>query len=153
MKALTVWQPWATLIAAGAKPYEYRGWPAHDSVQRQRIVIHAGARPVRRAEVQDILLRLRTEPEITGLDPTIALPILERALTQPGDLPLASGLATAVLGTPRLAADIHADLTGVEIDEDVWGWPLTDIRPMQPIVPARGAQGFWTWPHPIGDAA
>jgi hypothetical protein len=30
MKALTIWQPWATLIMIGAKPHEFRGqwiWP------------------------------------------------------------------------------------------------------------------------------
>lgn len=154
LRALTVWQPWASLIVAGAKPYEYRRWPAPAAVQGQRIVIHAGARAIRRAEVQDILLRLRQAPEETGLVPAIAVPILERALSQPGDLPLASGLATAVLGTPRRATEIHADVADSDrIDEHVWGWPLTDIRPMTPIVPARGAQGFWTWPHPIEDAA
>lgn len=26
MKALTVWQPWASLIIMGAKPYEFRKW-------------------------------------------------------------------------------------------------------------------------------
>ena len=27
MKALTIWQPWATLIMLGAKPFEFRRWP------------------------------------------------------------------------------------------------------------------------------
>lgn len=26
MKALTIWQPWASLIMIGAKPYEFRSW-------------------------------------------------------------------------------------------------------------------------------
>jgi len=32
MKALTIWQPWASLIMAGYKPYEFRGWPAYGYV-------------------------------------------------------------------------------------------------------------------------
>lgn len=27
MKALTIWQPWASLIARGVKQYETRSWP------------------------------------------------------------------------------------------------------------------------------
>lgn len=28
LPAITIWQPWATLIAEGAKPFEFRSWPA-----------------------------------------------------------------------------------------------------------------------------
>lgn len=44
MRALTVWQPWASLIAVGAKPYEFRSWPAPAWIVGQRIAIHAGVR-------------------------------------------------------------------------------------------------------------
>ena len=26
-----------------------------------------------------------------------------------------------------------------------WAWPLTDIVPLEPFQPAKGAQGFWDW--------
>ena len=61
MKALTIWQPWATLIMAGAKPYEWRTWPAPKWIQGQRIVIHAG-RCVARTEVRGVLAPLSTVP-------------------------------------------------------------------------------------------
>ena len=51
MKALTIWQPWASLIIAGAKPYEFRGWRAPRALIGQRIVIHAAARKIDRDEV------------------------------------------------------------------------------------------------------
>lgn len=38
MKALTIWQPWASLIISGAKPYEFRGWRIPESLIGQRIV-------------------------------------------------------------------------------------------------------------------
>ena len=59
VKALTIWQPWATLIMIGAKPHEFRGYPAPRFVRNQRIVIHAGARPVKPAEVG---IRIPDEP-------------------------------------------------------------------------------------------
>ena len=44
MKALTLWQPWASLVIAGAKPYEFRSWSPPRWLIGQRIVIHAAAR-------------------------------------------------------------------------------------------------------------
>lgn len=48
MYALTIWQPWASLIAAGCKPYEWRGWRVPRNMIGRRIGIHAGARRVHR---------------------------------------------------------------------------------------------------------
>ena len=55
MKALTIWQPWASLIIAGVKPYEFRGWYPPASIIGRRIAIHAGARPVRKAEIAELI--------------------------------------------------------------------------------------------------
>lgn len=147
MKALTVWQPWATLIMALAKPYEFRRWDYRDRVpklENQRIVIHAGARPIRRTEVQDLLLRLQSGE--TALIVERARPIVERCLTTPGAFPLASGLGTAVLGTPRRVTELFAGTADSDrLDEHMWAWPLSEIVAFEPIVPARGLQGFWDW--------
>lgn len=150
MKALTIWQPWASLIMAGVKPYEFRSWPAPAFMQGQRIVIHAGARKVRRDELADLILRLRgPEAWTTGLGPE-ALPLLDRWHANPDGLWLASGLGTALLGAPKRANTITAELGGPVNDSDRdehanWAWPLTDIQPFEPPVPAKGAQGFWNW--------
>lgn len=149
--ALTIWQPWATLIAAGAKPYEWRGWPAPKWVIGRRIAIHAGARKVRREEIAELILSLEREGETgTSLIVPIALPLLHRWHTAPGSLPLSSVLCTAMLGEP-ITADAYVRQHGVaaadsdRIDHTKWGWPLTDIQPVEPMVPAKGAQGFWWW--------
>ncbi len=42
MKAITIWQPWATLIAIGAKKYETRSWATN---YRGPIAIHAAQKP------------------------------------------------------------------------------------------------------------
>lgn len=159
--AITLWQPWASLIAAGAKPYEWRGWRAPNGMVGKRIAIHAGARRVHHNEVSGLVYSLErslADQQLawsTSLIPAIALPLLQRWLTAPGDLPLSSVLCTATLGTPITAA-AYAELHGVpardsdRIDHTMWGWPLTDIEVLQPFVPARGAQGFWTWTPPSG---
>jgi len=154
LKALTIWQPWASLIMLGAKPFEFRRWAAPDAVVGQRIVIHAGARPVKAGEV--ILLSealLFEDGAGTGLRVEIATdPIvrLRHGIEGRGpavDLPLGCGLGTALLGRPRRVTEIYGDSD--RVDHHVWAWPLTDIRPFKPPVPARGAQGLWRWPYPV----
>ena len=42
MKAITTWQPWASLLARGAKKYETRSW---ETKYRGPIAIHAAQKP------------------------------------------------------------------------------------------------------------
>lgn len=81
MKALTIFQPWASLIIAGAKPYEFRKWNYNErfpGLVGQRIAIHAAARDVREDEVVDAIERVHEG--WSALVPDIALPILQAAL-------------------------------------------------------------------------
>ena len=155
MLALTVYQPWTSLIAYLAKPIEWRGHVYPEHMIGTRIAIHAGARQVRRDEIAQLLLDLRANGEAgTSLIPEIAIPLLERWHTSPGALPLSTILCTAILGKPIRAAD-YARSRGIDndrVDHKKWGWPLTDIEPVIPMAPARGQQGFWSWiPERIND--
>lgn len=158
---ITVWQPWATLIAEEAKQFEFRGWSSPPALWGRRIAIHAGARPVRRQEVQELLLKLRSPRAAeTAVDPAIAVPILEQCLVAPGCLPLSSVLCTATLGRPLRNAALAAALGATFVNDSDraahsnWGWPLRDIRRLEPPQPAKGAQGFWNWtPAAEGRAA
>lgn len=167
MKALTIWQPWASLIAIGAKPYEFRGWRPPCAIIGQRIAIHAGARPVRASEVRALIRALHGH---AGFAPTclireIALPLLERVYrsleksldntlfgtSEAASLPLSHIICTAVIGEPRrgdvCAAEFgDGDGCGNDSDRDGtfnWGWPMLDVRAVIPPLPARGAQGLW----------
>jgi len=42
--AVTLWQPWASLIASGAKPFETRAFPIPARLLGKRVAIHAAAR-------------------------------------------------------------------------------------------------------------
>lgn len=154
MKALTIWQPWASLVVAGAKPYEFRGWRPPRSIIGQRIAIHAGARPIRRDEVL-VLLNQLYDPRFGQpcLHTALALPLLELAERNPkaGALPLSHVLGTAVLGEPKRGDECAREF-GEEAGNDSdregtfnWGWPLTGIERLIPPEPARGAQGLWDW--------
>lgn len=151
LPTITIWQPWASLIVIGAKPYEFRGWPAPGKLQGKRIGIHAGARPVKRDEIQDLLVRLRgPDAWTTCLKPELAIPLLEKALTSPGCLLRSHMLGTAVLGKPVVAREIVSEFGGVLNDSNRndhcnFAWPLTAIEPFEPPLPAKGAQGFWNF--------
>jgi hypothetical protein len=162
MKALTIWQPWASLIVAGAKPYEFRPRSFRDYVAPpaagDRIVIHAGARRVVPAEVRDLLLKLHRADRrgplrldwLTALNPDVAVPLLERTLTAPGILPLGAGLGTAVLGAATRCTEVFGKEAlprdSDRIDKNIWAWPLESVERWEPIVPMEGARGFWRWP-------
>jgi hypothetical protein len=161
MKALTIWQPWASLIIAGAKPYEFRGWRVPRSLIGQRIIIHAAAHKID-AEEAGALFRLRhfrntdARQKLAWAETCLiaekAQAVLNQALE--GRLPMAAGLGTAIIGEPRLGTEI-AEEFGVpranDSDRDQhanWGWPMLDIEPWPEPIPMRGRQGFWPWPTP-----
>ncbi len=146
LPALTVWQPWASLIIAGAKLVEWRGWACPNRFIGHRIAIHAGARPPRPGEIADILQRI--DAGETSLVPDLARQLLTTVHTK--SWPLSSVLGTAVLGAPVPAIDWVREhspgfLDSDRIDHSKFAWPLTKIVHFPIPVPARGAQGFWPW--------
>ena len=54
MQAISLWQPYASLIAAKVKPFETRHWPAQSHRIGQRIAIHAALRRPTQAEVAEL---------------------------------------------------------------------------------------------------
>ena len=150
MKALTIYQPWASLIMLGAKPFEFRHWDYRTrerALEGQRIVIHASARAIKAEEIHDILARI--EDGESSLDPTIAKPLCDRLLAAyrcQGVLELAAGLGTAILGKPRRVGELfggHPDSD--RLNHHLWAWPLSNIERFPEPIPMRGAQGFWAW--------
>lgn len=156
MSAITVWQPWATLIAEGLKQFEFRRWPTPDGIRGRRIAIHAGARPVKKVEIAELIVKLGGKGwRRTGLtDRDRCVDLLGRWHTSPGMLPLSSVLCTAIIGVPIRNVEL-AERLGIDLINDSdrhehsnWGWPLTEVRRLEPPVPARGAQNFWRWAPP-----
>jgi hypothetical protein len=154
MKALTIWQPWASLIIAGAKPVEWRGWACPRWIVGQRIAIHAGTRAAKPAEIADIIERI--DDDETSLISEIARPLLTAVHTR--SWPLSSVLGTAIIGRPIPVIEWlreHAPdfLDSDRIDHSKFAWPLTGIERFEPVIPARGAQGFWDWSYTVDRAA
>jgi hypothetical protein len=132
MKAISLWQPWATLVAIEAKRYETRHW---STSIRGRIAIHAAQRETR--ELRELVT---LEPFRTAL--------ARAGYTAWEQLPRGAVVATADLrGTVRTDRVVH-DVNLIEqsfgdFSTGRFAWLLTDVlRPLHPI-PCRGAQGFF----------
>jgi len=145
MRAISLWQPWASLIAVGLKPYETRHW--HPGTYRvgHRIAIHATAR---KPGTDDVAMWMA------------ALPVG----THDSRLPLGAIVCTAYLaGAYKVLRWTEAGnpvLENIgEIADDGFGdysvgrycWHLIDIERCEPPIRIRGAQGWWDWCAP-GDA-
>jgi hypothetical protein len=159
VKAFTIYQPWASLIMIGAKPFEFREWDYRKrerGLVGQRIVIHAAARPIKMDEVEDVLRRM--DDGESSLVDDLARPLLERvrsAYRGMGIVEMSAGLGTAIIGEPRTVADLFGGKghDSNRLNHHMWGWPLTDVRPFPAPILCRGAQGFWSWPFPYEAAA
>ena len=162
MKAITIWQPWASLIADGRKLYETRAYAPPGALIGERIAIHAGRH---RSGANAILARnwgmddlplgavvctarlvaahhLVSEHVRAGRTP--------RPLVRPHGSEGSRLLAT---GWDSLHAEADPDCVGGWLTRDDmddyaagrWAWRLLDVQVLDPPVPARGRQGWWEW--------
>jgi hypothetical protein len=123
MKALTLWQPWASLVAAGRKSIETRGWSTR---YRGNLLIHAAKESRRGSE--DVL-------SLTGV-------------SLPRPLPRGKVVAFAVLDDcregfiPEDPLERHFGHYG----PGRWAWILRGVIPLERPIPWAGAQGLWEVP-------
>lgn len=120
MKALTLIQPWASLIVFGPKRIENRGWEPPRELIGERFAIHAG-KSTERWALDTYHLRISRE-----------------------GLPLPSG---AIIGTVKLEGIVHHSAN--EFFAGPIGWVLEDIRPLKTPIPCRGALGLWEIPAEV----
>lgn len=125
IKVITLWQPWASLIMIGAKPWEFRSWSyvaRGVGVNPGDIIgIHAGARPINPAKVRDLIARLDDPVGSTGLVPDRARPLLSKlALAHKcqGVIETSALLGIAVIGEPRLSAEVKPEWAALINDSD-----------------------------------
>lgn len=163
MQALTLWQPWASAIAAGAKQIENRSWSPPARVMGQRILIHAGKKwdGARAGDVLRAWYAERRENPDVGAYPDMGrgLPFMALLCTARvrGVLTQTSGPGERLAVTPTMWAD--GELTDLDHlaarinrgDETAarWflgpvGWVLGDVLPFPTPIQCPGMQGLWT---------
>jgi hypothetical protein len=144
MKALTLTQPWATLVAIGAKQVETRSWR---TTYRGPIAIHAAKTFPRQA--RNLCC---TEPFAFALQRA-------RLLGQPAPADsVGMVLCICDLWACKPTEDIAPVLGAYERafgDYNVgrYAWGLRIIRVLPQPVPAKGALGLWEWTPTEGNRA
>jgi hypothetical protein len=130
MRAISLWQPWASAVAFGLKRIETRHWPARYTGP---LAIHAAKRWT--AETRDDAASFAR-----AYDPRLAEP------------PLGAIVATCRLVRCDRSEDIlHRGITSMEeafgnYGPGRFGWLLDDIVALAEPIPFRGAQGFFDVP-------
>jgi hypothetical protein len=168
MKALTLWQPWPSLIAEGVKHYETRSWPTH---YRGPIAIHASKKPFR--QILRELFPLGNwdyAPDFKAKAEFLAT--VEKHISV-DSMPYGAIVATAQLvecwecigpdqrGDLMIwrrpnpgASDKEWESAYVDGEEVLFGnfekgryaWELADIKKLDKPIPIRGGQGLWDCP-------
>lgn len=137
--ALTLTQPWASLLAAGIKKNETRGW---STTYRGLLAIHASARyPV---EAHSLELE---EPFDSALQ--------QLRVSRLEGLPLGAVLGFGVI-TSIKRIQLDSDLTALAPEELAFGdyttgryaWRIAHNHRLPVPLPAKGKQGLWTWETP-----
>jgi hypothetical protein len=132
LRALTVRQPWATLIVTGAKPVENRTWPPPAALVGHRLLIHAARRPAPAAH-------WAAAQVLTGRD------------LLPEHLPYGALLGAVTLTghhperTCRAATREPCSPWAV-VAASIVHWTLTAPRPLPQPLPCLGALGLWRVP-------
>lgn len=148
MKVISLWQPWATLVAWGLKEYETRHWWTS---YRGPLVIHAAKRKMTRDD-QALWSHLHLlAPEI---------------MQQIDDIPYGAIVAIANLNDCRMMVQSLRESTdfereckfSIEAQTELerlvgnwqpgrYAWQLGQVQGLANPIPLRGQQGLWT-PEP-----
>ena len=147
MKAITLHQPWASLIAERVKTIETRSWAPPASLIGQRIAIHAGKREPRIRELPGDISWQWTQDVPRGA--VVATALLEDA-SKVGmrDLCCDDFVHVSVLSLPMSPIRIKTDPYG-DFGVGRWLWFLTDIQKLSEPIPCRGYQNLWEIPRDV----
>lgn len=135
MRALSLLQPWASLVIVGAKRWETRSWKAPWSMIGQVIAIHASK-------------SFDDEHRALTLDPPFSAPLKASRIVTLGDVPRGAILGTARLWSCRATNVVRHELTEPELsfgnyEDGRWAWELVDVQKLDTPIPARGSLGLW----------
>lgn len=149
MKAITLWQPWASLLAYGVIEYETRSWATK---YRGPMAIHAAA-----SEPKNLFYQM------SGIITSIL------GAGNPMDYPRGAVIATANLiachemkednwgniglwhsnnGTCKFYAISEQQASLGDWQSGRYAWEFTNMKMLDTPIPAKGGQRIWNWIRP-----
>ena len=151
MKAISLWQPWASAMEIGAKTIETRGWATK---YRGPLAIHAA----KRCKKQETLWMLASDWvwkgifKVSGEDVPTSGDIL-------GALPFGRIIAVAnlidcvgtdsLLDADVLTANGHREAALGDYSPGRYAWMTDNLRQLRKPIPWKGSQGFFNVPDDI----
>lgn len=162
MRALTLYQPWASLVACGAKRIETRSW---STAYRGPLLIHAGLqKPPRSSYTAD------PDRGVVEIPPRTVETMIEGLGVADFDT-LPRGAVLAVADLTRCDEVTDADLKAVteaiwrahgpafapsrrefccgDYSQGRWMWLLWDVMPLPTPIEWPGQRGLWTAPEEL----
>lgn len=152
MKALSLWEPWASLMRCKAKKIETRGW---STSYRGPLLICAAKGGLPRGDLLDMLSLWEYQ---SGLAPLVGKPLTLPALSWPGVNVEHLLFGHAVCVVDLMDCRQTARLCFGEVSETElhfgdftlgrYGWMTENCRPVKPF-PVRGQQGLFEVPDEL----
>lgn len=149
MKALSLWEPWASLVATGAKTFETRHWSTH---YRGPLVICAAR--VRDRASMDLL---NAQVFQDALLPLLGDEVEPGMRVEMGDLRFGEAVAvvdlvdcipTAMLPRAAILNEVHFG----NYHPGRFAWKLANIRPLPRGIEVKGRQSLFDVPDSlVGD--
>lgn len=133
MKAVSLWQFWASAVALGEKRYETRGWA---TPYRGDLLIHAAKRKMTKDDHE--WFEYVDGPEIFG-----------RHGVTIDNLPYGAGLCVVNLVACHRVDESFRNPMRIQecflgdFSDGRFAWEFRDLRPLREPLPLRGQQGLW----------
>lgn len=132
MKAITVKQPWASLIVHGIKDIENRTWPCPKRYIGKRVLIHASSFPVKMVNPNNIFSKQQWDSLSMGLQREIICGYNEPT--------------SAIIGSVEIV-DCVQNHPSIWAEKGVYNWVLANsITYNEPIENVKGKLSFWDYP-------
>ena len=131
MKAITIKQPWASLIVEEIKDVENRTWRTNF---RGRILIHAAAKPAS--------IKIEIEGQATCKEITI-LSTLNRAEED--------NLFGCIIGSVEIV-DCVQNHPSIWAEKGVWNWLLQNPIKFDVPIKCKGKLSLWDYPYILAEA-
>lgn len=159
MKVLSLWQPWATLIAAGSKHIETRSWSTN---YRGRLAIHAAKKSTRQLDelciepgpIRDALER--TGHLVASADQmklTLPVGVVVATCYLADVFPVDAGEQYFRIGGGALAKVTlpppEPERSFGDYTAGRYAWLLIEVRSLPTPIPCRGAQGLFDLPDEV----
>ena len=155
MKALTLTQPWATLVAIGAKKYETRSW---GTAYRGPIAIHSAKNFPKKC--RSLCIQQPFQSTLDNRDPMdlplgfiIAVAEVHDCIKMTSELPKLLGKQVRLTYFDGYSmSDKHIDRMEFCFGDFSIGrvaWELSNVQQLAKPIPCKGALGLWTVPEDV----